>query len=443
MIHRFPASLPRTALAALTFSVGLVPALTPALHAQGLAPAVPVPSSDAASALPSQERYQMAANLVSEALTVAESNPPARLEALRDAAALLPRLSGAARDKLTSRWMSLALSSDLPRSARVQALSSFFDVAANQDPAWAYKIAWPLPDPSGRASGFLALSEHFYHISWDRSNEYAMLAQRAARQEENDLLRARALTFVAQSLAFVNPVERDSAVREASVEVRRLNNAGERDYLLTEVVSATAKFDLKLARRMAGDIGDARLKNVAQARVNLSEISQTTLSVETADRVQKLAAAAARYDLRALPILLQLPASPEVFKAIADALPPIYVSATPSISPTILERVWKFAESAAPSVSRDELQSRLARLMVLQDLWRGRAWGKRLAWKGGRVQVGAFLKEVIIYRQVALRVDPLQDLAQRNIQRAIVEARTLPPIGRVQALLLLAGQVLG
>jgi hypothetical protein len=178
------------------------------------------------------------------------------------------------------------------------------------------------------------------------------------------------------------------------------------------------------------------------ARVNLSEISQTTLSNETADRVQKLATAAVRYDTRALPILLQLPPTPDVFKVIGDALPPIFPSATPSMSPVLLERIWTFAENAEPSVARDQLQSRLARLMVLHDLWRGRAWGKRLSWQGGRIQVGAFLRNVLLYRQSALRVEPLQDLAQRNIQRAIVETRTLPPVGRVQALLLLAGQVL-
>lgn len=443
MTHRFPALLPRTALTALTLSACLVPVLITPLQAQRLAPAVPMPASGASSAPLSQDRLQLAASLISEALSVADGNASARGEALRDAASLLPRLSGAARNKLTSRWLRLALSPDLPRQSRLQALSSFFDVAAAQDADWAYKIAWALSDPSGRTSGFIALSEHFYHGNWERSNYCALQAQRAARQEKTDLLRARDLTFVAQNFAVVNPAERDAAAREASVEVRRLRNPAERDYLLAEVVGATAKFDLGLARRMANDIGDTRLKNLANARANVSEISQTTLSGETADRVQKLAAASVRYDLRSLPILLQLPPTPEVFKAISDSLPPVYVSAAPAISPMVLERVWKFAEAAEPSVYRDQLQSRLARLMVLDDLWRGRAWGKRLAWKGGRIQVGAFLRDVILYRQLALRVDPLQDLAQRNIQRAIVEARTLPPIGRVQALLLLAGQVLG
>ncbi len=440
MTHRFTSLLPRTALTALTLSACLVPSLTASLQAQTLAPAIPIPAS---SAPPSQDRLQLAASLVSEALTVSDRNASARGEALRHAAALLPRLSGAARNKLTYRWLRLALSPDLPRQSRTQALSSFFDVAAAHDPNWAYQIARGLPDSSGRTSAFIALSERYYRGSWERSNQFALMAQRAARQETDDLLKARNLTYVAQNFAVVNPAERDAAAREASIFVRRLNNRAERDYLMAEVVGATAKFDLGLARRMANDISDTRLKNLAQARANISEISQTTLSVESADRVQKLVAASVRYDLRSLPILLQLPPTPEVFKAISDALPPAYAASSSAISPMTLERVWKFAEAAEPSVNRDELQSRLARLMVLEDLWRGRAWGKRLAWKGGRIQVGAFLRDVILYRQLALRVDPLQDLAQRNIQRAIVEARTLPPIGRVQALLLLAGQVLG
>jgi len=42
-----------------------------------------------------------------------------------------------------------------------------------------------------------------------------------------------------------------------------------------------------------------------------------------------------------------------------------------------------------------------------------------------------------------LRIEPLQQVAQNNVQRAIREARTLPPVARVEALLLIAGEVLG
>lgn len=440
MNHRLPSSLPRTTLiagllcscAALTTSV---------VSAQDLPPAAVGATS--VSAPISEDRLNLATNLISEALTTANQNPAAHSIAVRSAAALIPRLTGATRATLFRRWLNLANSAEVSAQTRSQALSSFFDVASMSDANFAYDVAKMQPFASDRAAGYLALSEAFYHRNWDRSNEYAMLAQRAARQEMNPVMRARALTFVAQQMALVNPVERPAAVREASTEVRRVGNVNERDYLMSEVVTAAAKFDLPLARKMAGAIGDARLRNIANARANLSEISQTTLSESTADRISKLAQASARYDQRALPILLQLPATPDVFRALSDALPPIYPSASPSMNPMLLERIWKFSESAPPSVFRDQLQSRLARLMVLQDLWRGRSWGQQLSWKGGRIQVGAFLKDVIAYRQSALRIDPLRDVAQNNVQRAINEARTLPPVGKVEALLLIAGQVLG
>jgi hypothetical protein len=80
--------------------------------------------------------------------------------------------------------------------------------------------------------------------------------------------------------------------------------------------------------------------------------------------------------------------------------------------------------------------------MILHDVWRGRSWGKQLAWRGGRVQAGAFLKDVLQARRSRLGAEGLQDLAARNINRAIAEARTLPPASRAEALLLLAGQIL-
>lgn len=437
MNHRLIATLPRTALAVVSLTVFSVPTL----RAQTLPPAAG--GATVESTPISQDRLTLATNLISESLRVANDNPQARITALRGAAALIPRLASPARDTLTDRWLSLALAPDIQRTVRGQALSSFFDVAAHQDPEYAAGIAGRLPDAAGRAAGFLSLSEAYLHRNWDRSNEYLVRAQQAARQEDDPSLRARSLTFVAQQVAIVNPDLRADAVREASTAVRRTFDGYERDYLLSEVVTAAAKFDLPIARRIAGDIQDQRLQGLAQARANLSEISQTTLSNETSERVAKLAQAAVRYDQRALPILLQLPATPESFKAISDALPGISPTAAPSMNPMLLERIWKIAESAQPSVYRDQLQSRLARLMVLQDLWRGRAWGKSLSWQGGRVQVGAFLKQVIEYRQSALKIEPLQDVAQNNVQRAVREARALPPIGRVEALLLIAGQVLG
>ena len=389
----------------------------------------------------SEDRLNLATNLISEAFNTANANPEARSAAVRGAAGLIPRLPGAARQRLMMRWMNLANS--LAPEARSQAISSFFDVAAMNDPNYASSVAKSVSRPADRAAGYLALSQVFYHRNWDRSNDYVLLAQRAARQERDPLMRARSLAFVAQQMALVNPVARPGAVREASTAVRRVNSTRERDYLMSEVVTAAAKFDLPLARKLTDDIQDVRLRNIAAARANLSEISQTTLSEATADRIAKLAQASARYDQRALPILLQLPATPDVFRVLSDALPPIYPSATPTISPMLLERMWKFTEAAEASVFRDQLQSRLARLMILHDLWRGRAWGQQLAWKGGRMQVSAFLKDVITYRHSTLRIEPLQQLAQNNVQRAIQQARTLPPISRVEALLLIAGEVLG
>lgn len=441
MNHRLSSSLPRTTLTLGLFCSVSAPLMTSAVRAQDLPPAASGFMSETAPI--AEDRLNLATNLISEALTTANENPAARSLAVRGAAALIPRLSGAGRTTLFRRWLNLANSAGLSNEARSQAISSFFDIAATSNPNYAYEVAKSQPRAADRASGFLALSSVFYHRNWDRSNEYVMLAQRAARQERDETMRARILAFVAQQMAIVNPVERRGAALEASIAVGRLNNVSERDYLMSEVVTAAAKFDLPMARQMAAHIGDERLRNLANARANLSEISQTTLSETTADRISKLAQASARYDQRALPILLQLPATPDVFRALSDALPPIYPSATPTMSPMLLERMWKFAESADPSVFRDQLQSRLARLMVLQDLWRGRAWGQQLSWKGGRIQVGAFLKEVIEYRQSALRVDPLRDVAKNNVQRAINEARGLSPTGKVEALLLIAGQILG
>ena len=81
--------------------------------------------------------------------------------------------------------------------------------------------------------------------------------------------------------------------------------------------------------------------------------------------------------------------------------------------------------------------------MVLHDLWRGRDWGKSLAWKGGRIQVGAFLAEVQRVRQSHFKAGAMQDVAKRNVARAYAEANDLPPAEHAEALLLIAGQILG
>jgi hypothetical protein len=38
---------------------------------------------------------------------------------------------------------------------------------------------------------------------------------------------------------------------------------------------------------------------------------------------------------------------------------------------------------------------------------------------------------------------PLHEVAKRNVNAAIAQANNLPPAGRVEALLLIAGQLLG
>jgi len=351
-------------------------------------------------------------------------------------------LDAAQRDGLTARWINLVESKSVPRALRLTAYSSFFDGAARSDTDFARKIAMMLPDAAARAGAFLRLSQLEEKTDWTAANADAIRAQQAARRESSLVQRARALTFVAHRMATLNAELRDAAVVEASSQVRLIQSPRERDYLLAEVVGATAKFDLVLARRITESITDENLKNLATARINISEISQTTLGVSSADRIEALAKVAARYDVRAIPILIQLPAQAEVLKSLSDALPPVYPTARPQIDVNLLERIWSYSAAAEPSVQRDELQSRLARTMVLHDLWRGRAWGKQLAWKGGRIQTGAFLKAVMESRRSAVKAEPLQDLAIKDVNRAIAQARTLAPASRVEATLLIAGQLL-
>jgi len=389
-----------------------------------------------------------AAGLIGEAFSLAEreageGNSSARLNAVRGAASLLPQLEGADRDQLTARWQSMAFASGVARDFRLRAFSDFFDSASHRDAAFARGVAMALPDAAARAGGLLALSERAELSDWRVANTYAMQAAQAARGESSRPYRARALTFVARRMASLNPELRAAALIEASSQVRLLSDVRTRDFLLTEVVGAAGQFDLGLARRIAGTIVDEKLKALAVGRTNLSEISQTSLGKTNAERVSALVASTVRYDVRALPILVQLPPQPDVFRAISNALPPLYATARPGVDRSILEQVWNFAAKAEPSVYRDQLQSRLARTMVLHDLWRGRDWGKQLSWKGGRIQVGAFLKQVMEARSSRLQAEPLQDLASRSLSRALVSARALPPTPRVEALLLIAGQILG
>lgn len=404
-------------------------------------------AQDTAAPAPSSEIVSQATGLVGEAFTVAgrtagTEGERARIAAARGAAAILPRLDGEARDTLTARWINIVQSGSVSRAARLSAYASFFDGASRRDPEFARRIALGLPDAAARAGAFVSLSQAGENADWRQANSDALFAQRAARSETDLTLRARALTFVALRFAVLNPELREAAVIEASSQARLISTPRVRDYLLAEIVGAAAKFDLGLAQRIASTISDEGLKGLATSRINLSEISQTTLTAATSDRIAALAKAASRYDVRAIPILIQLPVQADVIKALSDALPPIYPSARPAIEVSLLERIWAYTQTAEASVERDELQSRLARLMVLNDLWRGRDWGKQLAWKGGRIQVGAFLKAVTAARRSAVKAEPLQDLATANVNRAILQSRSLAPAARVEATLLVAGQLL-
>jgi len=331
----------------------------------------------------------------------------------------------------------------VPRSRRLDAYSAFFDVASRTDLDFARRIAMSLPDAAARAGAFIDISEQSEKVNYTQGVLDSHRAQQAARQESDVAQRARALTFVAYRMANLEPENRAAAVMEATSQARLVSTQRERDYLLTEIVGASSRFDLIGARRIAATISDTDLKGLATARVNMSEISQTTLAASSANRIASLAKAAARYDVRAIPVLIQLPPQSDVLKSLSDALPPIYPTARPAIDAQLLERMWTYTSTAPASVQRDELQSRLARLMVTHDLWRGRDWGKQLAWRGGRVQVGAFLNQVLAARRSMVRAEPLQDLAGQNINRAIAQSRSLPPSDRVEALLLIAGQILG
>lgn len=405
----------------------------------------PAPSSDAAATRP---QHEQAAQLIDEAITVARRHPQARPALARGAAALLPKLAPDAREEQTARWLDTISNNSVSRGARLAALSSFFGVLSRggnaEDLAYGRELALTLPDATARASAFVQLSEAASKTSWDQAAELARLAQRAARQETNPRLRARALAYVAARMAVIDPAERTNAVVEASTYARRVTRSGQRDVLLAEVVGAAAKFDIGLAQRVATGIENENYEKLATARIAVAQI-QSGFAVKKPDagRIAEIVQGVPRYDTSFIPVLLQLPPSPEVFEALGDALPIIYPNAPLAIEPNTLERVWNFAEAAEESVYRDQLLSRVARLMVLHDLWRGREWGRQLPWEGGRNQIARFVDETIKARESRLHSDQLRTQTLANVNDAILATRRFAPSERVEGLLLIAGQLLG
>ena len=432
-----PRPLGRSALLLLAFAPAALPA-----RAQ-----MPLPPAPVMAGLPDAPAPQQAAFLVNEAFSTALHNRDAQSVAVKTAAALLPQLPVAdgptGRDDLTQTWLKLAASSAVSRATRTDAYSAFFDVAARTDADYALKYAGQIKDDAARAGALIDISRAVEAKDWMRADQYAANAAFAAQLETDPLRRARALVFVADRMTEFSPARAQNAITTASTEVGRLKNSGARDTLYADLIPAVARYDVTLARDIAGRIQNADLKNLAGARINIAEASLSSVTTRTKDRVQLLATAAAPYDNRALPILAQLPPEAPVLKAISETLPPVFVAARPAIESSRLESLWDYSQKAPAGVYRDQLQSRLARLMVLQDLWRGRSWGQQLAWKGGRIQVGAFLKDVLAYRSSQLNAGALQETAMKNVPTALAQTRDLDPVARTEALLLLAGQLLG
>jgi hypothetical protein len=432
----------------LLLLLAICPFFAVSVSAQEVLSPAPAGTLPVAATLPEGTPATQAAFLIDAALDIAYKDVSARPVVVKTAAALLPRLlsegeDGGQREELTARWSQLAMTDDVSRSTRLDAYSAFFDVAARVDPAFARSWALKIPDASARSGGFLKVSRARTDKEYALAQEESIFAARAASQETDPLLQARALVFSAYSATELSPDRAPDAIRTASTAVSRLSDPAQRDNLYAELVGAAARYDWALARDMSNRISDEGLKGLATARINIAEVSQTTLTKKSTERVQALATAAAPYDSRALPFLLQLPPEESVVKAISQTLPRIYVTARPAIETSELERIWDYSQKAPASVYKDELQSRLSRLMVLKDLWRGRSWGKQLSWKGGRIQVGAFLKEVLEYRQSELKAGELQDVAKRNVQAAYSQSRNLDNAAQAEALLLLAGQILG
>ncbi len=406
----------------------------------------PLPPAPVDQAFPDGANVDQAAFLINEAFNIAGGNGEARPVAVKTAASLLARLPESARslgrDQLTERWFGFVQSADVSQAQRTDALASFFDAASKADADYALRYALATKDNAARAGALLNVSRALPDAQWSRADLLVAQAAQAARQEPDALRRARALVYVADRATEFSPARALDSIGEARAEIAGLTGA-ERDNLTAELIPAVARYDVNMARQMVGGIKNAGLRNLAGARVNIAEASLSTVTTRTKDRVQVLATAAAPYDNRALPFLVKLPAEPSVLKAISETLPPVYASARPAIDVARLESLWDYSSKAPEGVYRDQLQSRLARLMVTQDLWRGRDWGKQLGWKGGRIQVGAFLKDVLAYRSSQLKAGALQDVAKGDVVAALAQARTLNPVARTEALLLLAGQVLG
>ena len=433
---------PRRALRSALLMLAFASTAASVAHAQ----LPPLPPAPVGAPLPEAPNVDQAAFLINEAFSIAGRTGAARPVAVKTAASLLARLPESSgnlgREQLTQRWFGFAASADVSRAVRSDAYASFFDAASRADADYALRWAKTVKDDAARAGALISVSRALPDAQWSRADMLAADAARAARQENDPLRRARALVYVADRMTEFSPARAQDSIAEARREIAVLNDASDRDNLTAELIPAVARYDVNLARTLVNGIGDPDLKNLAGARVNLAEASLSTVTTRTKDRVQLLATAAAPYDNRALPFLQQLPPEPSVLKAISETLPPVYASARPAIDVARLEALWEYSQSAPAGVYRDQLQSRLARLMVMQDLWRGRDWGKQLAWKGGRIQVGAFLKDVLAYRSSQLNAGPLQDVAQGNVTAALSQARTLGPVARTEALLLLAGQIL-
>lgn len=437
----FPSN--RRALRSALLMLAFAPAALNVAHAQ----LPPLPPAPANQPLPEGPNVDQAAFLINEAFGIAGNNGEARPVAVKTAASLLPRLPESARslgrEQQTERWFKFAQSADVSSAQRKDALASFFDAASKVDANYALRWALATKDNASRAGALIQVSRVLPDAQWSRADELVADAARAARQESDPLSRARALVYVADRTTELSPARAQDSISEARREIGALTSGSDKDNLTAELIPAVARYDINMARKMVDGISDSGLKNLAGARVNLAEASLSTVTTRTKDRVQLLATAAAPYDNRALPFLVKLPAEPSVLKAISETLPPVYPSARPAIDVARLESLWDYSSKAPEGVYRDQLQSRLARLMVTQDLWRGRDWGKQLTWKGGRVQVGAFLKDVLAYRSSQLNAGPLQDVAQGDATQALAQARTLGPVARTEALLLLAGQILG
>ena len=440
-----PVCLSRRALRFALLLLAFAPATFGVARAQSALP--PLPPAPANQPLPEGPNVDQAAFLINEAFDIAGRTAAARPVAVKTAASLLARLPESngdlGREQLTQRWFNYAQSPNISRAARADAYASFFDAASKADADYALRWAMATKDDAARAGALINVSRALPDAQWSRADQIAADAARAARAETDPLRRARSLVYVADRMTEFSPARAQDSIAEARREIAGLDNSADRDNLTAELIPAVSRYDVNMARDMVNGIGDADLKNLAGARVNLAEASLSSVTTRTKDRVQLLATAAAPYDNRALPFLVKLPPDPSVLKAISETLPPIYASARPAIDVARLESLWDYSQKAPEGVYRDQLQSRLARLMVTQDLWRGRDWGKQLAWKGGRIQVGAFLKEVLANRSSQLKVGALQDVAKGDVNAALAQARRLGPVERTEALLLLAGQILG